>query len=133
MANVVLVTRLFKFMKTKIINLGEEKLEIKQLPLRRYAELLKAIESLPKSLGGMDKLNNDQIFEQLPLLIANSLPDLIGILTIATDLKRENIEEMSLGEAVKIVIAVIEVNDYREVFEQIKKVMARPNEAPKVE
>lgn len=113
-------------MKTITVELSDKTLEVKQLPLRRYSELLKAVQGLPAKFGGIEKMSNDQIFEQLPTLLATSLPDLIGLLTIATELKAEEIEEMGLSDAIKVVVAVIEVNDYRGVFEQIKKVTARP-------
>ena len=116
-------------MKTVTIQLTEKTLEVKQLPLRKYAELLKAVQGLPKKFGGIDKMSNDQLFEQIPTLLATSLPDLIGVLTIATELKAEEIEEMGLNDAIKVVMAVIEVNDYKEVFEQIKKAMAQPKMA----
>jgi hypothetical protein len=120
-------------MKAVTIQLEDRELEIKRLPLKKYAELLAAVQELPKRLGNLDSLDNDQIFEQMPSLIATSLPDVIAILTIATDLQREEIEEMGLNDAIKVVAAVIEVNDYKEVFEQIKKMLAqtpKPTPAP---
>lgn len=117
----------FKYMTNSIkVKLDIRELEVKKLPLGKYAELLKAVHELPKNLGGLDKMTNDQLFEKLPFLIATSLPDLMGILAIATDLKAEEINEMGLDEAVKVIVAVIEVNNYRNVFENIKKVVARP-------
>lgn len=103
-------------------------LEVKQLPLRRYAELLKALQNLPKQLGNITSLGNDELFDQLPLLIANSFPDLLNILPIATDLTKEEIDsdDFGLKDATSVVLAVMEVNDYKAIFEQIKKAMARP-------
>ena len=111
------------------VKLENKTVEVKKLPLGKYAELLTAVKELPKRLGGLDKMTNDQIFEQLPILVATSLPDLIGILSIATELKPEEINEMGLDEAVEVLVAVIEVNNYREVYENIKKVIARPKTA----
>lgn len=130
MAIAVQVTRLNLSMNKSItLNLDGKTLVVKQLPLRRYAELLEAVQNLPKSIGGIDKLNNDEIFNQLPLLVSKALPDVLKMLTIATDLKQEEIDELGLADAIKIVVAIVEVNDYRGVYEQIKKAMARPAQA----
>lgn len=131
MAIAVQVTRLNLSMNKSItLNLDGKTLVVKQLPLRRYAELLEAIQNLPKSLGGFEKLTNDDLFNQLPLLVSKSLPDVLKMLTIATDLKQEEIDELGLSDAIKIVVAVVEVNDYRSVYEQIKKAMAQPARPP---
>lgn len=114
--------------KSITVKLDDRELEVKKLPLGKYGELLAAVQELPKTLGGLEGISNDQIFEKLPLLISKSLPDVIGILTIATDLKKEEIEMMGLDEAIKVVVAIIEVNNYRDVFENVKKVLARPTE-----
>lgn len=116
-------------MKTINIELSNGRtLEVKQLPLRRYAELLKALQNLPKQLGDITSLSNDELFNQLPVLLANSFPDLLNILPIATDLTKDEIEsdEFGLKDATSVILAVMEVNDYRTVFEQIKKAMAQP-------
>ncbi len=108
-------------MRSKTIQLENRSLEIKELPLKKYAALLLAARNISKTVGGIDILNNDQILKQLPEIIANSLPDLINILTITTDLNREEIEELGLNDSMKIMVAVIEVNNYKEVIDQIKK------------
>lgn len=113
-------------MKTIKVKLDLGEIEIAKLPIGKYAELLKAIKQLPKHVKGLDTLTNEQIIEQLPMLIGESLPDFIDILTIATPLKKEQIEEMGLDEVTRVVLAVVEVNNYKEVYESIKKALARP-------
>lgn len=113
-------------MNTIKVKLDTGEVEIKKLPLGRYAELLKAIKELPKSIKSLEGKSNDQIFEVLPSLIGESLPDVVNLLTIATPFTKEQIEAMGLDEVVRVVVAVIEVNNYREVFENLKKVAARP-------
>lgn len=112
------------FIKTIKVKLDEREIEVSKLPLGKYAELLKAIQSLPKHIKGLQGKTNDEVIEQLPYLIGESLPDAIALLTIATDLKSEEIEVLGLDEVVRIVVAVIEVNNYREIFDNIKKVTA---------
>lgn len=111
-------------MKSIKLTINDKEVIVKQLPLRRYSELLAAIHDLPKNLGGLAGLKNDEIFEQLPAMISQSIPDLIGILSIATDLPQGEIEELGLNDATSLLAAVIEVNDYTSVFNQVKKIMA---------
>lgn len=80
----------------------------------------------------MDKINSDQLFIQLPLILAKSFPDLLAILTVATDLTEEQIssDEFGLKDGVNVVIAILDTNDYREIFEEIKKAWTRLKTAP---
>jgi len=114
--------------KTIAVKLDERTIQVSKLPLGKYAELLAAIKELPKHIMGLDGKSNDEILESLPFLISQAFPDIIGILTIATDLTKEEIELLGLDEVSRIVLAVIEVNNYREVYENIKKAMGRPDE-----
>jgi len=113
-------------MKTLNIKLDNGEIEVAKLPIGKYAELLKAIKELPKHVKSLENKDTDSIIEMLPALIGESLPDFIEILTIATPLKKDEIEAMGLDEVTRVVLAVVEVNNYREVYENVKKALARP-------
>lgn len=114
--------------KTIIVKLENKELEVKKLPIIRYAEMLKAIKELPQHLGKLDlqKLDVEELIKQLPYLVGVALPDVIGILTIATDLEKEEVEQLGLDEITDVVVAVAEVNNYRNVFDKVKKALAQP-------
>lgn len=112
-------------MKTIKVKLDEKTIEISKLPLGRYAELLKSIKELPKHISGMDKMSPDQMLEKLPQLVGESMPDFVKIITIATSLEETEIVALGLDEVVRIVVAIIEVNNYAEVFATVKKAMAQ--------
>ena len=116
-------------MKSQTVQLDNQTIEVAKLPIGKYAELLKAVKELPKHVKGLSGKQNDEIFGMLPTLVGEALPDFIEILTIATPLKKEEVEEMGLDEVTRVVIAIIEVNNFREVFDNIKKVTARPETA----
>lgn len=120
--------RLYQAMKIKEIKLSNGKtVTIKNLPLGKYAELLKAIKKLPKTLQDLETVDNKAIIENLPLIIANSWGDFMDIFTIATPLKKDEIEnDIDLDDAVEITLAVIEVNKYKEIYEKVKKALAQP-------
>lgn len=113
-------------MKQLTIQLDDTKVEIKKLPIGKYAELMRALENLPGKFKGIDTKNNDAFFAQLPKIIADNIPEVIDILNIATNLPKAEIEVLGLHEVVKLAMAVIEVNQYKEVYAQIKKATARP-------
>lgn len=113
-------------MKTLIVDIDGKKVEIAKLPIGKYAELLKAIKNLPQHISGFENKKNDEIIGMLPMLIGESLPDFIEILTIATPCKKEEIEQMGLDEVTRLIVAIIEVNNFKEVYANIKKAMAPP-------
>lgn len=118
-----------KLMNSIHVDLGYRKLEVKKLPLRKYADLLKVLKRLPKILESWSGLSNDQIFEKLPIAIGEFYPDFVELMTVATELTREEIENDNFGlaEATKTVVAVFQINDYSAVYEEIKKVY-RPSQ-----
>lgn len=115
------------------VKLDEKTVIVKKLPLGKYAELLAAVKELPKHIQGLDTLDNPTIVAKLPQIIAGAFPDFVNIITIATDLKKEEVEELGLDEATNIVLGIIEVNRYREVYENIKKALARPDQITKAQ
>jgi hypothetical protein len=116
--------------KTIEVKLDSRIIIVKKLPLGKYAELLKSIQELPKHIPQLSGKTTDEILKELPFLISVALPDIISIFVIATDLKKEEAEDLGLDEAVKLALAIIEVNNYKEVFENLKKALARPVQKP---
>ncbi len=113
-------------MITLKVKLDNREIELAKLPIGKYADLLKAIKELPKHVKGLENQSNDSIIEMLPTLIGESLPDVIEILTIASPLKKDEVEQMGLDEVTRVVLGIIEVNNFKEVYENIKKALARP-------
>lgn len=113
-------------MKTIKVKIDTGDVEVAKLPIGKYAELLKAIKELPKHVKSLEGRSTESVIEILPALIGESLPDFIEILTIATPLKKEEIEAMGLDEVTRVVLAIVEVNNFREIYDNIKKAMARP-------
>lgn len=100
---------------------------VEKLPLRKYAELLKALQELPKYVNDFEGKSNDQIFTMLPSIIGNCYPDIVRILKVATNIQTdEEIDAMGLDDLVLVLQALLEVNNFKTVFGTIKKIMARP-------
>ncbi len=115
--------------KTIEVKLENKTVKISKLPLGKYAELLGAIEDIPKSLGQFDGLTNEDFLAQLPKLVSVALPDVIKVLAIATPLTPDEIEDLGLDEVVELVAGIVEVNNYKSVFANIKKMTAQQTPA----
>lgn len=100
--------------------------KVAKLPIGKYAELLRAFRELPKKVAGLDKLDNETIIAQLPNLVEQALPEFLDMLAVATPLKSEDLAKLGLDEIIDLTLAVVEVNRYKQVFDKIKKALARP-------
>jgi hypothetical protein len=103
-------------------------LDIQRLPLGKYADLLQALQELPKHLKefqDVKSMTNDDFLAIAPQLIAKGLPDIIRMIPIATTLTPEQTQELSLNDLIEIIYTVYVVNNYQSVFEKIKKLMAQ--------
>lgn len=100
-------------------------MEVKKLPLGKYSELLKAFQKLPGQLNSIVGVDKDQIISKIPTIIGDSLPDFLNVFKVATDITDAELDQIGLNEAVDIFVAILEVNQYQEVYEKIKKVGAR--------
>jgi hypothetical protein len=116
--------------KTINVKLDDQTITISKLPLGKYAELLRSVRELPKNLSNFGDLTSEMTLVKLPEIIADSLPDFLKILNIATGLKPEQLEQLGLDEITKLIVGVIEVNNYKEIYNTLKKVTARPDKIP---
>lgn len=121
MSNVVIVPA---YMKKITVN--KQTYEIKKLPLRKYADLLKALRKLPQQFSKLDGKTVDEIVEILPGIISEAYPEVVELITIATPIPADvvNSDDFGLYEATEAIIAVIEVNQYQDVYNNVKKMTA---------
>ena len=99
---------------------------VTKLPLKKYTELLRGLQELPKHLSAFEGLSNEKIFERLPDVIASAMPDVVRILSITSDLTEEEIYELPLDEVVDLFMAIIEENKFAKIYDRIKKAVAQP-------
>lgn len=112
-------------MEQVVLKFSDNELIIKKLPIGRYAELLRQLKKLPKVLKTLPEINTSTILEALPDILAESEDDFFGLINIATDIPVDELKKYGLNEIVDIVIAVFEVNQYKEVYEKIKKALSQ--------
>jgi hypothetical protein len=109
---------------------------IEKLPLRRIAEVFKALEKLPSKFadkvggGDMTSIPNNKVLEMLPELISESLPEVAKLISVASPLSEEEVlDELGLAEAMDVLTVIFKVNDFSKVVDNVKKLLARKPEA----
>jgi len=112
--------------KTLDIELDSGVITISKLPLKKYADLLLKLDELPKQLNALSDTSDSELLKVIPKIVAASLGEVINILEIGTNLTKEEVEELALDEVVKLLIGIMKVNKYLEVYEELKKLFARP-------
>ena len=104
----------------KQITLGKDTYQIKKMALRKYAAFLGVLDELPdevkQSFSKVDTSSNDSFFTSLPGILQKAFPQVVKLLSVATDIPEEKLmDEYGLAEAAIAIKAVFEVNDFLEV------------------
>jgi hypothetical protein len=116
----------------KDIETGAGVVRVKKLALKDYAEFIRTLRTLPAGLADLFKSGKDVqdmavLFEELPEILANGFPDFINLLAVATDKDQAFFDnpDFDLADAIDVVQAALELNDYERIVASIKKIMGR--------
>ena len=110
--------------KSKTITINGKKVVLKKLALGKYAAILKALKKLPEKLGQLGEISNEKIIALLPSMISDSLPELLQVLSIASDIPVEELEkEYGLDDATVLLQGIFEVNDFALVKKNIQSLL----------
>lgn len=115
--------------KSITVELSDGKtVELTLLPLKYYADLLKAVTGSIKDIfENWDGVSNDQIIEQLPTFISEHMDDAATIVSVATRgeiSKKDVLETYGLADAVEIITSALQVNDVERIMGSLKKAAA---------
>jgi len=122
-------------MKQIEILIDEKPVLVYKLGLKKFAGLIKTLESLPELgkeiqaiyvQGDTEKTLMQKMLPVLPDLIIKFLPDFNKILKISTNLSDEDIETLGPGDVYEIVEAFLLINKFDLIFEKVKKFGAQP-------
>lgn len=118
--------------KKRTIATGAGPVEVRKLALYDYAEFIRSLRKLPKGFAeffqsGKDVKDMAVIFDELPILIADSWDDFVAVLAVGTDKDIEFFKSPDLdgADALDIIQALLELNDYQRIIATVKKIMAR--------
>ena len=120
-------------MKSTTVNINGKEVIVKKLALGKYADLLKSLKGskVMEDLVGMGDITTAKVATMIPELVANSLPEVIKILSIASDVStKELTEEYGLAEAVKLLVTILEVNDFQAIKKNLGGIFQKVKPAP---
>ncbi|WP_033829094.1 hypothetical protein [Bacillus andreraoultii] len=116
--------------KTRVVYIGDEKVEIKKLPLGKYAELMLALKNIPsdviKDLESIDAENEDMAIQAVFGLFGKAWGQVLDILSIGSGIDRERLEndpEIGLDVGVELFLAIYEVNNLESVVKNVKNLI----------
>lgn len=103
--------------------INNQEIAIKPLPIKRYAELLEILDTIPELINEITNTPDEEVISKLPKFIRQNLNEFIKIVSIGLGIALEEVEQYSLLDIVKAVQEIIIVNQFTEVWEEIKKVI----------
>jgi hypothetical protein len=121
-------------LKSIVVPTDDGDVTVRRLALLDYAGFLRAFKTLPKELAsfiegtskeefdGMSTM--DTVMKCLPLL-ADSWGDLVAIIAVPTDKDAEFIGQLDGSDAVDVIVAALDLNNYRKIAATVKKLRAR--------
>ena len=113
-------------MKSIKVQINNKEVTVSKLPLGKYAEVLNALDKLPEKVSGLDKVSEDKLFSLLPKMIADSFPELLKIISIASDVPVEELSnEYGLDDVTLLLKGIFEVNDFDSVRKNIQGLLGK--------
>lgn len=108
-------------MKEKKVNIAGSERTIKELTLRKLLKVLGALKSIPEKMSNLDVEGGNQV--QLVLeAFSGSSEDLFLVLSEATEIPKGEIAELGLSDTVRVIKAVLEVNDIGSIKKEIGEI-----------
>lgn len=113
---------------SKIVELSNgEKVEVKKLPLGEYAKLMFVLKKLPTNIMSeflnIDTTDNEAAISAMFGIFGEAWGQILEILSIGTGIDKERLANdpaIGLDGGIELLIAVIEVNNLKEVVKKGK-------------
>lgn len=99
---------------------------IYKLKMSEYAQVFDKLQKVPELIGGLDLDSPNAMLAALPKLVSTALPEVMEVLAVATRKPVEEIDEtMEPKTAIKCLKAMLEINDFLGVWEEISTVLPK--------
>lgn len=100
------------------------------MPLSDYAELLRALDKLPKKIGdivGTDikSMDTAAVLQLIPGILADSWGDIAALLAVPTDKDAAFLLKLDGADSLDVIDAILELNDFVRIANAVKKMLAR--------
>lgn len=105
---------------------------VRKMALNDYAELLRALDKLPQKVGEIvgdknldfKKMETTEFLAFLPAVLADSWSDFVALIAVPTDKDAEWLGRLDGADAVDVVVAIFELNDFARIVSAVKKLAA---------
>lgn len=114
----------------KKINLDNQtEIAITKLGIGKYKDLFASLKTLPSLVADLDQISTEEILKKLPTIISTSVDELADVVLQFVDQKetpftKDQMLGVGLDEFIKIVEAILEVNNAEYILTALKKAMA---------
>lgn len=106
--------------------------EVHKMPLSDYAELLRALDKLPKKIGdivGKDtdlkSMDTTAVLQLIPGILADSWGDIAALIAVPTDKDAAFLLKLDGADSLDVIDAILELNDFVRIANAVKKMLAR--------
>lgn len=104
--------------------------EVHKMPLSDYAELLRALDKLPKKIGdivGTDikSMDTAAVLQLIPGILADSWSDIAALLAVPTNQDAAFLLKLDGADSLDVIDAILELNDFVRIANAVKKMLAR--------
>lgn len=101
-----------------------------KLKLSEYAQVFDKLQNLPALIGGLNLDSPASMLAALPKLVSTAMPEVMQVLAVATRTDVAFIDEkMDAKTAVKCLRAMLEINDFLGVWEEISGTLSKNGRA----
>lgn len=121
--------------KSKKITTPDGEVIVYRLALKDFAELVSVLEKLPSELVALfngkseDELREDETLAQiLPRVIVSAIPEAAAVLGLCTNKDKEFFLNSDLLTCITSFEAALELNNYKEIYNVVKKMFASRNQ-----
>lgn len=105
---------------------------VHKMPLSDYALLLRALSTFPQKLGDMlgnvqdmKNISDNEMLSMLPNVLAESWDDLVALIAVPTDKDADFMKQLDGADAIDVIDAILELNDFARIVSSVKKLLAR--------
>lgn len=97
-----------------------------KLKMSEYAQVFDKLQKVPELIGGLDLDSPNAMLAALPKLVSTALPEVMEVLAVATRKPVEELDEtMQPKTAIRCLKAMLEINDFLGVWEEISAVLPK--------
>lgn len=111
--------------REKKVDIAGRTITVRKLRVREYADAFGKLDSVLAFILSLDTVNEETVMDGLGKLLSGALPEIVGVLVVASDADEDFLNGLYPEEAMPLVEAFIEVNDFFGLWSKGKESVTR--------